>query len=80
MTGTSRYSRPLVGRGRLAVVDVPVGQGVGDCGAFPGPRPGPGPGDQVHQQISKPKRGTVSGSRPQPLGMTSWLVTAYEGH
>lgn len=46
----SRYSRALVGGGRLAMVDVPVREGVGHRGAPPAPS------CKVLQQISREKR------------------------
>lgn len=49
MWGTWRYSLSLVACRRLAVVDIPVWQGVGYWGALPGPR------DKVLQQISRRK-------------------------
>ena len=49
-TRGSGYSPPPVGRRRLAVVDVPVWQGVGHGGALRGA------GGKVLQQISRPKR------------------------
>lgn len=57
-TRGSGYSLSLVCRRRLAVVDVPVWQGVGHRGALRGP------GGKVLQQISRQKNAAVSITAP----------------
>ena len=73
-TRGSGYSLSLVCRRRLAVVDVPVWQGVGHRGALRGP------GGKVLQQISKAKRRGGEHHRPHPsLGITRQQVAADAG-
>lgn len=70
----SGYSLSLVCRRRLAVVDVPVWQGVGHRGALRGP------GGKVLQQISKAKRRGGEHHHPYPsLSITSQHVAADKG-
>ena len=70
----SGHSLSLVCRRRLAVVDVPVWQGVGHRGALRGP------GGKVLQQISKAKRRGGEHHHPYPsLSITSQQVAADKG-